>query len=313
MKSFFRCVACLCCLGLFLAGCGSDKAPESQPQVYEVTLAIGRDCPQTVKSILESFGNDILSLSGGTVHIVLQNWDSPLQSGADLCYVSAASLAQNVPALQVLRRDFVFSSYEHMNTALNAASILEEIGDLLSSSFPYDPYCAFYTGKQYLISGESRFLDALRSENAEDIAAAVDDVTDGMTAIEPADFSSPPTEDVLYYADTETLSALNADETEGYTLILLDYRFNFGLLCLNKNLTETLSQTQLAYLYEAAATALPACDQFYQRQDRQIPSLFHQTVLPSQKLRREVRQRQEQSDEAITLSRLYLDINEYAP
>lgn len=296
-------------------GCADRLAdpPDEAGQPVEIAVAIEKSSPAPVAEALQTFCDNLYQFSGKTLHASLQHWEDVTQSQAEILFLPSERFFQLDPEMNVLRTDFLFSSYAHFEAAMNAPALLELLNRSFSQKTSYAIHSVSYGGKRLLVSGAGDFVEALRSDTANIIRDAISDIAvNASIRIEPADFSRPPEEDALYYVDTPQLGGLTEEETEGYIIINLDYLYHFNLLCISDRLEDRLTRMQLAAIYEAAAIAKPACDQTYQALDTQGSRRFTSAILPSQKLQRAIREMQSAYPHPALASPIYQQIREYS-
>lgn len=300
---------------LLLGGCArrlADHPEEAKAPPDEIAVAIEKNCPQPVADALQAFCDDIYRLSGKTLRASLQYWEDVTHSQADILFLPSGRFFQLEPEMAVLRTDFLFTSYAHFDAAMNAPAILEQLNASFSQT-GYSIYLTAYGGKRSLISGDGAFVDTLRSDKTEALQEVVEDIASGrFMKIEAADFSHPPKEGTLYYADTLQLSTLNEAAADSYIIINLNYLYHFYLLCLQNQMENRLSARQLAAVYEAAAVLKPACDKVWQALDTQGGRRFTSAILPSQKLQRVIREMQSSYLLSALESPIYQQIRTYS-
>lgn len=298
-------------LATLSCACGSRLAgPEKEKEPDALTVALEKDCPRPVADALQAFCDDIYQLSGKSLYASLQYWEDVSGVQADILFLPDARLLPLSPELSILRTDFLFESYSHFDQAMNAPAILQALGGPLAAR-GYSPYLCTYGGKRSLLCTDGSFVEALRSDESSTIREMVEDLKAGAIAMQPADFSLPPQDEVLYYADTVALSGLSEQAAEDYIIVNLNYLYHFNLLCLQEGLQERLSAHQWAAVQEAAAILKPACDTAFQALDTQGSRRFASAMIPSQKLRRVVTEMQAASS-SIWASALYRQIWQYS-
>lgn len=314
MRKAVRRTAALLLGSVFLAaqtgGCSTGQENKTA-QPAKIAVAIAHDCPQGAAQIMQAMCDDIMRQSQGGIEAVVQYWEDPLSSQADLIFVSSSRLAQALPECGALRTDYMFLSYQHMADAMNAPSILQELSEPLLERYGCKAAAAFYCGRQYLLGGDFPFIQAIVKDESDPIDNLIRDINAGFIEVRPADLSQPPLDDTLYYADTITLGASDSPAA-GYILEDAGYRYDIGLLLMRDTLRERFTPTQTAYVLESVAAAKPACDQYYLQMDKQAAARF-ETVLPvPQNLRRAIRKRQNNVKHPPLGTELYQKLDEYS-
>ncbi|MCI8442046.1 MAG: hypothetical protein HFG27_05890 [Provencibacterium sp.] len=302
---------------LLLSGAGGctrrlANQPAEKLPLVEMAVAVEKSLPQPVCSLLQEFCDNLYQLSGKTVLASLQYWEDITDSKADILFMPSERFFQIAPDMRVLQTDFIFTSYSHFTSAMNAPSTKKLLSQELSES-GYSVYLAAYGGKRSLVSGNGSFVETLRSDDSKAIQELIEEMEeDASVFIGPADFSQPPGPDALYYADTLQLSALTEEQTKDYIIINLNYRYHFHLFCLSDQLGERLNKKQLAAVYEAAAALGPACDKAYQTMDTQGNRRFSSVILPSKKLQQIIFELQSSRPLPALRSPIYQHIQKYS-
>lgn len=302
----------LAALAVLSCGCASRLAePEKAQEPDTLTLALEKSCPRPVADALQAFCDHVYQLSDKTLYASLQYWEDVSEVQADILFLPDARLLPLAPELSILRTDFLFDSYKHFEQSMNAPAILQTLSEPLEAR-GYSAYLCTYGGKRSLLCTDGRFIEALRSDDSTVIRGMVEELRAGEIAVQPADFSRPPQDEVLYYADTVELGELSEQIAEDYILVNLNYLYHFNLLCLREGLRQRLNARQWAAVQEAAAILKPACDEAFQALDAQGSRRFASAIIPSQKLRRVVTEMQAKSDSAMWSSNLYRQIWQYS-
>lgn len=291
-RHLWKIIAIIAVICALLAGCGTQTDSAPMPLTRELALGVGKDCPAETIAVLEDFCSRLYQLSGGTLRAALHYWDAPLDSDSHLLFLTGTELSKANESLKGLTGDFLFSSYSHLDDALNAQSLRDSINKELTKSANYTVEYALYMGRQYLLCSESNaYYPDLQNEDATGAEELVTDIVDfKVVSFYPLDFSRPFEKNAFYFTSSADLAGYlkeNAPDT-GWALLELPYRYHFGYILFSNDLPGMLSNFEAACLSEACSYTAPESAEVFLEMER-ICEKEIETVLPVDRFERAIR------------------------
>lgn len=285
-------VAMLLCSMAMLVGCGKENqtAGNGDKIVLKFCTLENEEHGQGV--LLATFKEEIERLSGGQIEVQLYyNGSLYTQDGAlpalrsgelEMNLTSLQMTAEYLPSIAMYSSTYMFQDYDHMRAVMDS-EIGDELKNEVKEAAGYIPLAYYYNGSRQLnlvqedavTTPEDMKGVILRMPSGEAWQAAGESLG---ASVSPLAYS-----EVYTALQTGTIDAqdnpMPAVKTAKFyevtnQLCLTNHIIDFGLIALNADVWDSLTEEQQGWMVEAAETAAKACDDVILQNEAELIAFF---------------------------------------
>lgn len=272
-----------------LTGC-SQKPGEDEKVVLKFCTLENEEHGQGV--LLTTFKEELENLSGGQIEVqVYHNGSLYTQDGAlpalrsgelEMNLTSLQMTAEYLPSIAMFASTYMFKGYDHMRAVMDS-EIGEDIKQSVKDAAGYIPLAYYYNGSRQLNLTQTEEVTKpedlngvlLRMPSGEAWEAAGKSLGASVTPLAYSEVYTALQTGTIDAQDNPMPAVKTAKFYEVTEQLCLTYHIvDFGLVALNADVWDSMTEEQQAWAVEAAEKAAKACDEVILKNEAELISFF---------------------------------------